>query len=614
MPIQVNLRLISAEALRVTAYKKMKAQLFVASPVSPSLRASVLQKVSGANTQGMGAASTTLAASATAAALADLHSSAWKRVLQCATARVDVDASGASALGLTATVMLQCHDILCIQMVDTGGTSLGWAVLPPEWLFTPACPYSATKWGDPRSTPPPAYLLGVPAPEGSAPSLKLPLAAPPGQAAPTGHLCIGGFITRAPASALKRSSLANTVERSASSIPGGAAAPAGAPPGSPLARIVVLPHWHTKWCDRKRQVCIAAGAVRELNRVGVLVSGVPAGVAPSDVQVRWMRSAGSGTLTDTAAAAAAAAGGSAPPVALHHEDTGLDFTPCAGVPPPGMASSEHWPLGQPRPPLDALAVFDIPPAPPLLQPVVRVAKAQELAAETAAVRSRPGAPRANASMTIQWPAAAMTAHAGLQGAADTLHGATRKGYGVPPPEAVLHDSASAVGFLQAELTEACADPSVYFLRKEDVGCFLIAEVTWPGCDGAVQSQVVGPVDPAPPAAREVWIEGAPEVGQVLTAQAYYAGGVPGACTVEWIVVSEEGDRTTHDAFEVDFNVAASETADCPSASGPHGRLFRVGEEHVGSIFKVSVNPVRIDGVEGAPATSKPSKEVSQASS
>jgi hypothetical protein len=83
--------------------------------------------------------------------------------------------------------------------------------------------------------------------------------------------------------------------------------------------------------------------------------------------------------------------------------------------------------------------------------------------------------------------------------------------------------------------------------------------------------------------------------------------------VEWIVVSEEGERTTHDAVEVDLAFGAGRREECSETPGPHGRFFRVGEEHVGSIFKVGINPVRCDGIEGAPSTSRPSAEVPAAS-
>ncbi len=595
--VQLNLRLLAADSMRVTAYKKLKAQLYVASPVSAGLRASVVQKLSGNATQGISATSHSLGASAVAAALADIYSTSWKRALSSTTSRVDISPDGATALGLTACLFLQPSDVICVQLLDTGGTNLGCALALPEWFLSSDSPCVGA-WGSSPASPPAAEPAGA-AGQSASGVLSLPLAAPPGQPACSGTLSMGGSLEWAPAGAMKRTSLANTVNRSASSGTVAATADAAASSSEPVARIAVLPHWHTKWCDRKRQVCVASGAVRELNRLGVLVAGVP-GVTSEQLVVQWMH-----TRLEDEGAAGAAADAAPGDSEFHHDDTGLDFVLATPLPPPGKASSKHWPLGAARPPLDALAVFGVPPAPPLLHPAAKVAKAQAVAQETAEGRARPGAARANASTAVQWPTVAATAASGLQGA---LVGAVRRGYGLPPPESVLHDSASALGLLQAELTETCGDPAVYMLRKQDVGRFFLAVVKLPDGQQLV-TQVMGPVEAAPPAAREVWIDGAPEVGQVLTAQTYYAGGDPGACTVEWIVVSEEGDRTTHDAAVVDFAGAAPNAADCPEESGPHGRLFRIGAEHVGSIFKVSVNPVRSDGVEGAPATSKPTKEV-----
>jgi len=51
----------------------------------------------------------------------------------------------------------------------------------------------------------------------------------------------------------------------------------------------------------------------------------------------------------------------------------------------------------------------------------------------------------------------------------------------------------------------------------------------------------GPIDAAPPKAREIWIEGPQTVGSLLLGRALYFGGYEGPSVVSWISITEEGD-------------------------------------------------------------------------
>jgi hypothetical protein len=51
----------------------------------------------------------------------------------------------------------------------------------------------------------------------------------------------------------------------------------------------------------------------------------------------------------------------------------------------------------------------------------------------------------------------------------------------------------------------------------------------------------GPIDAAPPKAREIWIEGPQAVGSLLVGRALYFGGYEGPSIVSWISITEEGD-------------------------------------------------------------------------
>lgn len=593
------LRVVSAMGLNPSVYPKARVRVNVASPSTLQARAAVVSKLQGSSTQGAAAAgsggvSTALLTGAVGLVLGP----EWTRSEVSLSTPVQREQGKPLPVAHTCSVPVAPRDVVLVQVRDTGGTSLGHTILLPEWFVQPDSELCRL-WADALPGDGTMGTPGMPTVAGPSgtPLIERPLASPPQAAAAAGTLRMSGVLSKGVTSS--KGDLARALQRSEQSE--GKAATSAAANGL-VARVVVMPHFHTKWCDRKRQVCTAGGDVRELNRLGVLVAGVKEG---TPIKVRWFRSTGQTGDASTAPAPAAAAqgGGPRPPPAAPpsmpgrmHEETGLQFTRAPVLAPSEKANSAHWPPG--AAPLDALPLFDVPNAPTLLAGD-KAGKAKAAAQDVALFRSnKPAADGStpNSSLCIAWPAAVLPGHPQLQG---KLAGAASPSYGIVPPDRVLHDSPASLGLLQAEVAEVRRDASLYFLRRADVGSAIMAVVT-AGGEEAV-SQVVGPVQPAPPAAREVWISGQPAVGNTLQAHVYYVGGEPGPCQLSWITVSAEGDRTTTEPQEVDLSVE-------PEEGDP--RLWKVLPEHVGCIFKVTCDPIRSDGVTGAGSTSRPTAEVS----
>lgn len=126
----------------------------------------------------------------------------------------------------------------------------------------------------------------------------------------------------------------------------------------------------------------------------------------------------------------------------------------------------------------------------------------------------------------------------------------------------------------------------------------------------------GPVEPAPPRIREIWVETEGEGGSGgvpggwLTGKLLYWGGTPGLCEFSWISVDAEGERTESDVRVWD-PLAPYPPLGSPDAEADP-RLRKLEAVDVGCSFKLTCEPVRADGVKGAPSTSKPTADVVEA--
>lgn len=137
----------------------------------------------------------------------------------------------------------------------------------------------------------------------------------------------------------------------------------------------------------------------------------------------------------------------------------------------------------------------------------------------------------------------------------------------------------------------------------------------PAAGGRVCSMPLGPVEPCPPKAREIWIEGDERVGQVLWGRFWYFGGRMGPCRVWWVRIDEEGnttDVTPPTPLPSPYTPRPSFADACQVAPAEAGSpkidpcILRLGPADAGCVFKFKVTPVREDGDEGHAESSRPS--------
>jgi hypothetical protein len=166
----------------------------------------------------------------------------------------------------------------------------------------------------------------------------------------------------------------------------------------------------------------------------------------------------------------------------------------------------------------------------------------------------------------------------------------------------------------------------YPLFVEDVGCMLLAVFAGPGAPppppslrpagpppGLLVALPVGPVEPAPPRARELWIEGAPAVGALLVGHAYYYGGVEGMSVASWVAIGDDGEARE---VKPPAPAAPPHAAPLPTGAEPpggdadtHPRALRLTPDLRGCLIKFRLQPVRCDGNAGHVESSRPTVEV-----
>jgi hypothetical protein len=339
--------------------------------------------------------------------------------------------------------------------------------------------------------------------------------------------------------------------------------------------IGVLPHHHTVYCDRKRQVCTANGAVREGNRLGVAIPALGMALgdsipASASASIRWYRSVTPAPGYE--AFAQLRSHGAAASLLSNGTPASVDVVSRIAV------DGEEYELLSAANSVESL--FDPPPVPGLAKPVADPNPVAVLAAMHAATTA---------------PDAAMNA------------------------ESPLYSSAAALRMLINEAAAVVENPALHYVTLHDIGHTLIAEVTIGSAGGGgggdaapavYRSPVAGPVEAAPPRIREIWVENGPSaaIGAVLRARVVYFGGVPGLCDFSWIRVDDDGNRTETAAVAWDPLAAVADPAE-GAATGADPRALRLLPSDAGCMYKVTCEPVRWDGARGAPSTSKPTAEV-----
>jgi len=204
----------------------------------------------------------------------------------------------------------------------------------------------------------------------------------------------------------------------------------------------------------------------------------------------------------------------------------------------------------------------------------------------------------------------------------------------PPDYAPSPSIAEIRARLAPRLEPAQAPPAgfaIYPLFKEDTGCMILCaliprnisppSIIRPRLRGRVQVLVdetenvietegiivtrpVGPIEAAPPKAREIWIEGDCKVGSKLRGEMYYFGGFEGESIVSWIAIKSDGETEEVRAPTLISNDIIKGGIDVLDP-----RELHLTESLKGCLLKFRVVPVRSDGNFGHQETSRPTNEI-----
>ena len=368
---------------------------------------------------------------------------------------------------------------------------------------------------------------------------------------------------------------------------------------TPTLALTLQPHEHNKYCDRRIRVCTSAGKYRE---GAVLVATPPPPTSPATAAaggggvLAWYRSERVvsrhhpvGEEGGGGGSSSAHAGSIVQPSAWCSGLTHGGGSPASG---PGPLYRVH-----PRP------LHHLPPAPPDHAPAVPIVDLKVKLASMAAPwpPSSPFEP----SSPLSYPLFAE----------DTgcVIAAAWVAAGAPPPPVLLPPATAA----------AATDDSGRYVLSPSV---------------KLLSRCVGPIEAAPPRAREIWIEGDAVVGGTLTGHYFYFGGLEGPTEVSWVAIDDAGDvvelrppqalptpsLAAYKAMAYTSSSGGGGGAAVYDASaggtgsggggldGAHPAVLRLTGGHLGSLVKFKVRPVRIDGDEGHAESSRPTGEVTAA--
>ena len=251
--------------------------------------------------------------------------------------------------------------------------------------------------------------------------------------------------------------------------------------------------------------------------------------------------------------------------------------------------------------------------------------------------------------TVAWyRSAALVAPDGGEGAAASVHGdgqlsglSFRRVVARPvedlPPSPPDAAPAPSIVEIKASLTripptfEPAGGARLYPIFSSDEGTMLLAAIVPNGMavpeevypyypasvpTGVVVSLPIGPVEAAPPRAREIWVEGEARVGALLLGNVYYYGGREQHCICSWVSIGDNGESREIKMPTVSRPVSLSPLpAQNSPAGGPgdaHPRALRISPDLMGCLIKFRVQPVRADSDEGHLESSRPTKEVSAA--
>lgn len=309
----------------------------------------------------------------------------------------------------------------------------------------------------------------------------------------------------------------------------------------PTARLSLIPHEHNKYCDRRVRVCTAPGRYREGEKLQLQPRGGPSG-ALANYRSVWYRSA----VVDT--------------FFIGSNKTLSDKSDQDIQKRIDLTMVNFFPIN-PRP------VSDLAPAPPDYAPSPSIAE----------IRARL-APRLE-------PAQAPPA-----------------GFAVYP----LFKEDTGCMILCALIPKNISPPSIIRPRLRGRVQVLVDEVeNVIETEGIIVTRPVGPIEAAPPKAREIWIEGDYKVGSKLRGEMYYFGGFEGESIVSWIAIKSDGETEEVRAPTVISNdIIKGGVIDVLDP-----RELQLTESLKGCLLKFRVVPVRSDGNFGHQETSRPTDEI-----
>lgn len=316
-------------------------------------------------------------------------------------------------------------------------------------------------------------------------------------------------------------------------------------------RIQVVPHEHSRYCDRRRRVCTAVGRYREAEVLQPVLRGPLTSFAAGEYVIRFWRSERVSAEPGSAAA---------------------------------VASSRRSLLFHPA---SVHSLAQLPPAPNDAEP----APGPDILRAFMA----PGSP---------WES----------GTGGSSHGSL-----VPMTDYPCFP-ADVDCYIAADIVPAAA------------ACTGLEPQRWPvwgDTDGEPHSTAlpqglrrlcshpVGPVEPGPPKAREIWVEGDAQEGGFLWGRCFYFGGRQGQSKVQWLRIPANGQAEPMCAMTPITGTVSSlqQAQQCAKSAAKPGVLpedpsvYVLGPDDVGCTFKYRVVPVRDDGDEGHQEASRPCEPI-----
>jgi hypothetical protein len=380
-------------------------------------------------------------------------------------------------------------------------------------------------------------------------------------------------------------------------------------------------HEHHKYCDRRVRVCTAIGRVREGN---VIRAAPTVSTAAGSYRIEWYRS---DLVTDRQLRApyqrwagpdAGECGPDSPlglaalatefpmPTAPGHRGCQCPH-PVSGIDNPLLPGLQSLVYRR----VDPRALTDLPVSPPDHAPAPPLPDIRKSIAVMRRPRRDLAAANEGGNGFLEYPLFADDIGRFMCAALVPT--------GVTPPNEISVNAMFAASAEGSEIHTVMLDPASGYTTP--LSMVQAAADPANAVGTVVVCAPIGPVESAPPKAREVWIEGPVAVGSLLKGRVWYYGGRPGCHKVAWVAIDDSGETkevrppvalTPDQAESMSANVAqGTSPADVVDSTEGDSTPYclRVDQSLVGCLLKFRVVPIRSDGEEGHQETSRPTAEV-----